>query len=84
MTCRVIEQMLKDEEERIKTQLTLDHIVIFMKKTVFPIERVFDILEVPQEKQQWYREKVKDMPRPERNMVSWLDEQGNRTDDKRC
>lgn len=77
MTCRAIEQMLNDVEERVETEITLRHVRIFLVKSVFPFERIFDILEVPLNKRQWYIEQLQDVPRPERNMVSWLDMQGN-------
>lgn len=77
MTCKAIEQMLKEVEERVETEITLRHVKFFLEKSIFPFERIFDILEVPDEKRQWYIEQLRDVPRPERNMVSWLDMQGN-------
>ena len=77
MACRAIEQMLKKVEESVETKITLRHVRIFLEKSVFPFERIFDILEVPLNKRQWYIEQLRDVPRPERNMVSWLDMQGN-------
>ena len=77
MACRAIEQMLKEVEESVETEITLRHVRIFLEKSVFPFERIFDILEVPMNKRQWYIQQLQDVPRPERNMVSWLDMQGN-------
>lgn len=77
MACRAIEQMLKDVEERVETEITLRHVRIVLEKSVFPFERIFDILEVPLDKRQWYIEQLQDVPRPERNMVSWLDVQSD-------
>ena len=77
MTCRAIEQMLKEVEDRAETEITLRHVRAFLEKSVFPFERIFDILEVPLNKRQWYIEQLQDVPRPERNMVSWLDMQSD-------
>ena len=77
MTCRVCEQMLNEVEESVGMQVKLNHIRILLEKSVFPVERVFDIFEVPEGKRQWYLDQVKDIPRPERNMVSWLDKQSD-------
>ena len=77
MTCKAIEQMLKEVEERVETEITLRHVRIFLEKSVFPFERIFYILEVPMNKRQWYIQQLQDVPRPERNMVSWLDVQGD-------
>lgn len=77
VTAAEIEQMLKEVEERVETEITFKHVKIFLEKSVFPFERIFNILEVPQDKRQWYIEQLQDVPRPERNMVSWLDVQGD-------
>lgn len=77
MTCRAIEQMLAEVEEKVETEITLRHVRIFLEKSIFPFERIFDILEVPVEKRQWYIDQLQDVPRPERNMVSWLDVQSD-------
>lgn len=78
MTCRAIEQMLKEVEERTAQQVKLRSVKLLLEKSILPVERIFDVLEVPEEKRQWYLEQVKDVPRPERNLVSWLDEQTDR------
>lgn len=75
MTCRVIEEMLKEVEARTAEHVKLQSVRLLLEKTVLPIEQVFEILEVPEDKRQWYFEQAKDIPRPERNLVSWLDEQ---------
>lgn len=75
MTCRVIEEMLKEVEARTAEQVKLQSVRLLLEKTVLPIEQVFEILEVPEDKRQWYFEQAKDIPRSERNLVSWLDEQ---------
>lgn len=78
MTCRAIEQMLKEVEERTAQQVKLRSVKLLMEKSILPVERIFDVFEVPADKRQWYLEQVKDVPRPERNLVSWLDEQTDR------
>lgn len=78
MTCRAIEQMLKEVEERTAQQVKLRSVKLLMEKSILPVERIFDVFEVPEEKRQWYLEQVKDVPRPERNLVSWLDKQTDR------
>lgn len=75
MTCRAIEEMLREVEARTAEQVKLQSIRLLLEKTVLPIERVFEIFEVPEDRRQWYFEQTKDIPRPERNLVSWLDEQ---------
>ena len=78
MTCRAIEKMLKEVEERTAQQVKLRSVKLLLEKSILPVERIFDVFEVPEEKRQWYLEQVKDVPRPERNLVSWLDEQTDR------
>lgn len=80
MTCRAIEQMLKEVEERTAQQVKLRSVKLLLEKSILPVELIFDIFEVPEEKRQWYLEQVKGVPRPERNLVSWLDEQSDRKD----
>jgi|GEM_PF-2607217 len=80
MTCRAIEKMLKEVEERTAQQVKLRSVKLLLEKSILPVERIFDIFEVPEEKRQWYLEQVKDIPRPERNLVIWLDEQTDRKD----
>ena len=80
MTCRAIEKMLKEVEERTAQQVKLRSVKLLLEKSILPVERIFDIFEVPEEKRQWYLEQVKDVPRPERNLVIWLDEQTDRKD----
>lgn len=78
MTCRAIEKMLKEVEERTAQQVKLRSVKLLLEKSILPVERIFDVFEVPEKKRQWYLEQVKDVPRPERNLVSWLDEQTDR------
>lgn len=78
MTCRAIEKMLKEVEERTAQQVKLRSVKLLLEKSILPVERIFDVFEVPEEKRQWYLEQVKDVTRPERNLVSWLDEQTDR------
>ena len=80
MTCRAIEQMLKEVEEHTAQQVKLRSVKLLLEKSILPVERIFDVFEVPEEKRQWYLEQAKDVPRPERNLVSWLDEQSDRKD----
>lgn len=80
MTCRAIEIMLKEVEERTAQQVKLRCVKLLLEKSILPVERIFDIFEVPEDKRQWYLEQVKDVPRPERNLVIWLDEQTDRKD----
>ena len=80
MTCRAIEKMLKEVEERTAQQVKLRSVKLLLEKSILPVERIFDIFEVPEERRQWYLEQVKDIPRPERNLVIWLDEQTDRKD----
>lgn len=78
MTCRAIEKMLKEVEERTAQQVKLRSVKLLLEKSILPVERIFDVFEVPEEKRQWYLEQVKGVTRPERNLVSWLDEQTDR------
>ena len=80
MTCRAIEKMLKEVEERTAQQVKLRSVKLLLEKSILPVERIFDIFEVPEEKRQWYLEQVKAIPRPERNLVIWLAEQTDRKD----
>lgn len=75
MTCRAIEEMLKEVEVRTAEQVKLQSVRLLLEKTVLPIERVFEIFEVPEDRRQWYLEQVQTNPRPESNLVNWLDEQ---------